>query len=111
MGLVKLVDADLCRGLVNNKLELCVTHSRVNRILGGMQVMHLFKELDIRLVMVDPVLLDGNDRTSFYHLLIGIFKEAICPIRVGKGNNVGTKHIGTRGLICSSETLKVLPDV
>ncbi len=86
-GLAKLVDADLCRGLFNNKLELCITRSRVNGILGGMQVMHLFKQLGINPIMVDPMLLDGNDRTSFYH---GLVKEAICPILVDKGNNMGT---------------------
>ncbi len=73
--------------------------------------MHLCEQLGICPVMVDPVLLNENDRTSFYHCLVRLVKEAICLILVDKGNNMGTKHIGTRGLVCLLETLKVFPDI
>ncbi len=81
-GLAKLFDADLCWGLVKDNLELCVTHSRVNCILGGTQAVHLFEQLSICPVVVDPMLLNENDRESFYHLLVWFVKEPICPILV-----------------------------
>ncbi len=42
-GLAKLIDADLCRGLLKDKLELAATHCRVNGIIWGTQVIHLFE--------------------------------------------------------------------
>ncbi len=74
-GFSKLVDADLCRGLFNNQLELCITHSRVYGILKGAQVRHLFKQLGIGPFAVDHVLVDGNNRTSFYHCLSCSWKK------------------------------------
>ncbi len=107
-GLAELIDADLCRGLLNNEFELCKAHCRVNCIFGQTQVIHLFEQLGICPTMVDPMLLDGNDRAPLYHLLVGIFPEPVCLILVDKGNNVGIKHIGTRGLVCSTEALELL---
>ncbi len=42
-GLAKLVDANLIRGLLNNKFELSITHDGVNCIVGGLLVIHLFE--------------------------------------------------------------------
>ncbi len=38
-------------------------------------------------------------------------KETIYLVLIYKGNNMGTEHVGTRGLVCSSEGLKILPEV
>ncbi len=37
--------------------------------------------------------------------------EACGLILVHKGNNMRMDHIGTRGLVCSSKGLEVLPDI
>ncbi len=71
--------------------------------------MPLFKQLGICPVMVNPVLLDRNDRISFYHCQA--CEKSHMSNSCGQGNNMRTKHIGTRGLVCSSEALKVLPYV
>ncbi len=110
-GLAKLIDADLYGGLLNNQLELCEAHHRVNCILGRAQVMHCFEQLGICPAVVDPMLLDGDDRAPFYHLLVRVLKEPVGLILMDKGNNMWKEHIGTRGLVCSLDRVKVLPYV
>ncbi len=54
------------------------------------------------------MMLDGEDRTPLYHCLVRV---PACFILVDQWDNVRTEHVGTKGLVCSSEGLKVLPDV
>ncbi len=56
------------------------------------------------------MLLDGDDRTSFYHGLVGII-VALGLVPMHEGNYVLSEHIGTRGLACSSYGLEILSNV
>ncbi len=110
-GLAKLVYAGLSGGLFNNDPEFSIAHGRINKKLGRSVVIHLFEQLCIDSVVVDVMLLDGDNRASFYHLLVRVGLESNFLILVHKGNNMITEHIGTRGLVCSMEGFKIFSNV
>ncbi len=72
--------------------------------------MHGFRELSVNTIGVYAMLLDGDDRASFYHGLVGII---VTPgfVLMPERNYVLSEHVGTRGLACSLYGLKILADV
>ncbi len=105
MGIAKLIDANLCWGLLYNQLKLGKTHGKVNSILGGP-----LERLGICPTIVEAVLFDRNDRASFYHHLVGIVPQTGCLILVHEGGSIRMKHIGTWCLVGSLKGLKIFPN-
>ncbi len=93
------VSADVFRVIIFS------SHSQVEKVLRGLQVMHGFKELSINAIGIYALLLDGNDRSSIYPGLVGII-VFLRPIPLLKGNYVLSEHVRTRGLDCSLYGLK-----
>ncbi len=56
------------------------------------------------------MLINRNDRASFYHALVGAIGTRGF-ILVPQGYYVSMEHLGTRGLACSLDGLEVLLDV
>ncbi len=108
---MELVDAGLGRGLFNNDLELGIAHGGINNELGGSVVGHIFKQVSINTGIVTAVLLDGDNRSLLYHLLVRVDPVSSCLILVLERENIIAKHIGKLGLVCSIERLKVFLDV
>ncbi len=72
---------------------------------------HLFEQLGINSAIVNLMLFNGDNMAPFYHLLVWISPETYHLILMLEGDNVGMEHLGTRDLVCSTERLKILPDV
>ncbi len=96
--------------MLSDYLQFGVTHSRVEKVLRGLQVMHGFKELSVNAIGVYAMLLNGNDRASFYHGLVGII-VTLGLVPMLEGNYVLSEHVGTRGLACSLYGLEILSNV
>ncbi len=57
------------------------------------------------------MLFDRNIGTLLDYHLVRVAPEPYCLILVLEGNNVWMEHVGTRGLVCSTKGLNILPDV
>ncbi len=57
------------------------------------------------------MLLNGDNGRVLDHHFVRVAPDPYCLVLVLEGNNVGMEHIETRGLVCSTKRLEILPDV
>ncbi len=65
-------------------------------------VRQLFKYLSVDSMVVDVMLLNGDNRALLYYPLVWVAPPSNRLIPMHKGNNIIAKHRGTWGLVCSA---------
>ncbi len=109
-GLAELVNAGLSRGILCDDLEFGIAHGQIKKVFRRLQVMYGFEQLGVQPIGLDAMLVDRDDRASFYHGFVGII-EALSFVLVPEGYYMLSKHVGARGLAFSSNGLKIHFDV
>ncbi len=93
VGLTKLNYACLSRIVLDNQLKFGITHGQIQWILGGLGVHKTIKHICVYPLVLDDMLLNGNDRALLNHHDIRVAVNPIFLVDVLEWDNVFSNYI------------------